>query len=142
MRTGQNSTESAPEAAAYHQQSAAPDKVESTILSPESPPDYERGLSNTDYIPKSPIYHPAGYSDEDSDKDSMLDFNLDEENWDEDPSDRGQKTPTQPEEDTPRKAPLQNRQGTLHLHRLASQMTKWTTSTKTQKKTSSEEWVK
>ena len=100
-----DSTESAPETAEYHQQSAAQDKVESTILSPESPPDYERGLSNTDYIPKSPIYRPAGYSDEDSDKDSMLDFNLDEENWDEDPSDRGQKTPSQTEEDTPQEGP-------------------------------------
>ena len=69
-----DSTESAAEAATYHQQSATQDKVKSTILSPESPPDYERGLSTTDYIPKSPIYHPAGYSDEeeDSELDSML----------------------------------------------------------------------
>ena len=37
-----DSTESASETATYHQQSAAPDKVESTILSPESPPEYEK----------------------------------------------------------------------------------------------------
>ena len=35
----------------------------------------------------------------------MLDFNLDEENWDEDPSDRGQKTPNQTEGDTPQEGP-------------------------------------
>ena len=99
-----DSTDSAPESATYHQEStAAPDKVESTILSPESPPDYERGLSNTDYIPKSPIYRPAGYSDEDSDQDSMLDFNLAEENWDEDNSPASHKNPNPPEEEASKK---------------------------------------
>ena len=100
-----DSTESAAEAATYHQQSATQDKVKSTILSPESPPDYERGLSTTDYIPKSPIYHPAGYSDEeeDSELDSMHEFNLDEENWDEDNSPTSPKNPNPPEEEASQK---------------------------------------
>ena len=100
-----DSTESAAEAATYHQQSATQDKVKSTILSPESPPDHERGLSTTDYIPKSPIYHPAGYSDEeeDSELDSMADFNLDEENWDEDNSPTSPKNPNPPEEEASQK---------------------------------------
>ena len=101
-----DSTDSAPESATYHQESAAaPDKVKSTILSPESPPDYERGLSTTDYIPKSPIYHPAGYSDEeeDSELDSMPDFNLDEENWDEDNSLTSPKNPNPPKEEASQK---------------------------------------
>ena len=76
-----SSTDSAPETAAYHKESTVPGKIQSTILSPESPPDYERGLSNLDYVPKSPVYYPAGYSDGDSDKDSLID--LHEENWDE-----------------------------------------------------------
>ena len=45
--------------------SKTPGKIQSTILSPESPPEYEKGLSNLDYVPKSPVYYPAGYSDED-----------------------------------------------------------------------------
>ena len=101
-----DSTESAAEGTTYHQQStAAPDKVKSTLLSPESPPDYERGLSTTDYIPKSPIYHPAGYSDEeeDSELDSEFDFNLDEENWDENHSSTSPKDPNPPEEEVPQK---------------------------------------
>ena len=68
-----SSTDSAPETAAYHKESTVPGKIQSTILSPESPPDYERGLSNLDYVPKSPVYYPAGYSDGDSDKDSLID---------------------------------------------------------------------
>ena len=83
--------------------------MESTILSPESPPEYEKGLSNLDYVPKSPIYHPAGYSDEDSDQDSMLDINLDEENWDEDHSE-GQKNPTQPEKEMTMEGPSADEQ--------------------------------
>ena len=74
-----------------------PGKIQSTILSPESPPEYEKGLSNLDYVPKSPVYYPAGYSDDDSDKDSLIDLN--EENWDEDHSARSQKSPTQPEKE-------------------------------------------
>ena len=100
-----DSTESAAEAATYHQQSATQDKVRSTILSPESPPDHERGLPTTDYIPKSPIYRPAGYSDEeeDSELDSEFDFNLDEENWDENHSSTSPKDPNPPEEEAPQK---------------------------------------
>ena len=60
--------------------STVPDKVESTILSPESPPEYEKGLTSLDYVPKSPVYHTAGYSDGESDKDSLID--LGDENWD------------------------------------------------------------
>ena len=98
-----DSTESAAEAATYHQQSATQDKVKSTILSPESPPDYERGLSTTDYIPKSPIYRPAGYSDEEEDSELDSDFNLDEENWDEDNSPTSPKNPNPPEEEASQK---------------------------------------
>ena len=90
-----DSTDSAPETAAYHAEST-PGKIQSTLLSPESPPDYERGLSNLDYVPKSPVYYPAGY--EDSDKDSLI--NLNEENWDEDHSVEGQNNQTQPEKET------------------------------------------
>ena len=35
----------------------------------------------------------------------MLDFNLDEDNWDEDTTDRGQEIPTQAQEDTPQEGP-------------------------------------
>ena len=100
-----DSTESAAEAATHDQQSATQDKVRSTILSPESPPDHERGLPTTDYIPKSPIYRPAGYSDEeeDSELDSEFDFNLDEENWDENHSSTSPKDPNPPEEEAPQK---------------------------------------
>ena len=105
-----DSTDSAPETAAYHQESTVPDKVESTILSPESPPEYEKGLSNLDYVPKSPVYRPAVYSDEDSDQDSMLDINLDEENWDEDHLEEGQKNPTQPEKEMTMEGPSADEQ--------------------------------
>ena len=98
-----SSTDSAPETAAYHEESTVPGKIQSTILSPESPPEYEKGLSNLDYVPKSPVYYPAGYSDEDSDKDSLIDLN--EENWDEDHSVEGQKNPTQPEKETTMEGP-------------------------------------
>ena len=97
-----DSTDSAPETA-YHEISKVPGKIQSTILSPESPPEYEKGLSNLDYVPKSPVYYPAGYSDDDSDQDSLIDLN--EENWDEDHSARGQKSPTQPEKETTLKGP-------------------------------------
>ena len=103
-----DSTDSAPESATYHQESAVPDKVESTILSPESPPEYEKGLSSLDYVPKSPVYYPAGYSDGESDKDSLID--LGEENWDGDNSPTSPKNPTPPEEEAPRRTPQQNRQ--------------------------------
>ena len=98
-----SSTESAPEAAACHEESTVPDKIQSTILSPESPPEYEKGLTNLDYIPKSPVYYPAGYSDDDSDKDSLIDLN---DNWDEDHSTEGQKIQTQPEEEDHPERPL------------------------------------
>ena len=89
-------------------QNPLPGKIQSTLLSPESPPDYERGLSNLDYVPKSPVYYPAGY--EDSDKDSLIDLN--EENWDEDHSvDRSEQTPTQPEKETAMKDTFSRRTG-------------------------------
>ena len=64
-----DSTDSAPESATYHQESAVPDKVESTILSPESPPDYEKGtVQHWTTSQNLPVYRPAGYSDEDSEQ--------------------------------------------------------------------------
>ena len=93
-----SSTDSAPETAAYHEESTVPGKIQSTTLSPESPPEYEKGLTNLDYVPKSPVYYPVGYSDGDSDKDSLIDLN--EENWDEDHSSADQKIPTPSEEET------------------------------------------
>ena len=95
------STDSASEAAVYHEEAKTPGKIQSTILSPESPPEYEKGLSNLDYVPKSPVYYPAGYSDGESDKDSLID--LGEENWDEDNSSASPKNPTPPEEEAPQK---------------------------------------
>ena len=97
-----DSTDSASESATYHQESTVPKKVESTILSPESPPEYEKGLSTLDYVPKSPIYRPAGYSDGESDKDSLIDL-AEEENWDEDNSSEGPKNPNPPEEEASQK---------------------------------------
>ena len=96
-----DSTDSAPETA-YHEQSKVPGKIQSTILSPESPPEYEKGLSNLDYVPNSPVYYPAGYSDV-SDQDSLIDLN--DEDWDEDHSARSQKSPTQLEKETTLKSP-------------------------------------
>ena len=87
-----SSTDSAPETA-YHEQSKVLGKINSTIVSPESPPEYEKGLSNLDYVPKSPVYYPAGYSDE-SDQDSLID--LTDEDFEETHSATGQKTPSQP----------------------------------------------
>ena len=130
-----DSTDSAPESATYHQKSAAaPDKVESTILSPESPPDYERGLSTTDYIPKSPIYRPAGYSDEDSDQESMPDFNLDEENWDEDNSPTSHKNPNPAEEEASQKDTSAEQKERSPTPSPTRQETTLTTSTWTQMK--------
>ena len=96
-----SSTDSAPETA-YHEQSKVPGKIQSTILSPESPPEYEKGLSNLDYVPKPPVYYPAEYSDV-SDQDSLIDLN--DEDWDEDHSARSQKSPSQPEKETTLKSP-------------------------------------
>ena len=45
-------------------------RFHSTALSPESPPEYEKGLSNVDYIPKSPIYPPPDVFSDASDQDS------------------------------------------------------------------------
>ena len=96
------STDSASEAeaAVYHKEAETPGKIQSTILSPESPPEYEKGLSSLDYVPKSPVYYPAGYSDGESEKDSLLDL---DENWDEDNSSDGPKNPTPPEEEASQK---------------------------------------
>ena len=95
------STDSASEAAVYHEEAKTTGKIQSTILSPESPPEYEKGLSSLDYVPKSPVYYPAGYSDGESDKDSLID--LGEENWDGDNSSASPKNPTPPEEEAPQK---------------------------------------
>ena len=97
-----DSTDSAPESATYQKESAVPDKVESTILSPESPPEYEKGLSSLDYVSESPIYRPVGYSDGESDKDSLIDL-AEEENWDGDNSSDGPKNPNPPEEEASQK---------------------------------------
>ena len=82
-------------------------KIQSTILSPESPPEYEKGLSNLDYVPKSPVYYPAGYSDV-SDQDSLID--LTDEDFEEDHSARSQKSPSQLEKETTLKRPLSRRE--------------------------------
>ena len=96
-----SSTDSAPETA-YHEQSKLAGKIQSTILSPESPPEYEKGLSNLDYVPKSPVYYPAGYSDV-SDQDSLID--LTDEDFEEDHPARSQKSPSQPEKETTLRSP-------------------------------------
>ena len=96
-----SSTDSAPDTA-YHEQSKLVGKIQSTILSPESPPEYEKGLSNLDYVPKSPVYYPAGYSDV-SDQDSLID--LTDEDLEENHSARSQKSPSQPEKETTLKSP-------------------------------------
>ena len=91
-----SSTDSAPETA-YHEQSKLAGKIQTTILSPESLHEYEKGLSNLDYVPKSPVYYPAGYSD-DSDQDSLID--LTDEDFEENHSARIQKSLSQPEKET------------------------------------------
>ena len=50
-----SSTDSAP-TDTYYEQSDLADGFHSIALSPESPPEYEKGLKGVDYIPKSPIY--------------------------------------------------------------------------------------
>ena len=89
-----SSTDSAPETT-YHEQSKLVDKIHSTILSPESPPEYEKGLSNLDYVPKSPIYYPAGMYSDVSDHDSLID--LTDEDFEENHSVGHQKNPRQSE---------------------------------------------
>ena len=70
-------------------------KIHSTALSPESPPEYEKGLSNLDYVPKSPIYYPPDMYSDVSDHDSLID--LTDEDFEEDHSERSQKNPRQSE---------------------------------------------
>ena len=96
-----SSTDSAPETA-YHEQSKLAGKIQSTILSPESPPECEKGLSNLDYVPKSPVYYPTGYSDV-SDQDSLID--LTDEDYEENHSTRSQKSPSQPEKEITLRSP-------------------------------------
>ena len=100
-----SSTDSAPETT-YHEQSKVAGKIHSTVLSPESPPEYEKGLSNLDYVPKSPIYYPAGYSDV-SDQDSLID--LTDEDFEEDHSEGSQKNPRQSEGEGTLKDPTSER---------------------------------
>ena len=66
-----SSTDSTPETM-YHEQSKMAGKIHSTALSPESPPEYEKGLSNLDYVPKSPIYYPPDMYSDVSDHDSLI----------------------------------------------------------------------
>ena len=40
----------------YYEELDIADGFHSITLSPESPPEYERGLKCVDYIPKSPVY--------------------------------------------------------------------------------------
>ena len=89
-----SSTDSAPETT-YHEQSKMAGKIHSTVLSPESPPEYEKGLSNLDYVPKSPIYYPPGMYSDVSDHDSLID--LTDDDFGEDHSERSQKNPRQSE---------------------------------------------
>ena len=89
-----SSTDSAPETT-YHEQSKMAGKIHSTALSPESPPEYEKGLSNLDYVPKSPIYYPPDVYSDVSDHDSLID--LTDEDFGEDHSERSQKNPRQSE---------------------------------------------
>ena len=89
-----SSTDSAP-TNTYHEQSKMAGKFNSTALSPESPPEYEKGLSNLDYIPKSPIYYPPDVFSDVSDHDSLID--LTDEDFEEEHSDESQKNPRQSE---------------------------------------------
>ena len=58
-----SSTDSIP-TDTYYEQSDLADGFHSIALSPESPPEYEKGLKSVDYIPKSPVYPPPDvYSD-------------------------------------------------------------------------------
>ena len=89
-----SSTDSAPETT-YHEQSNMAGKIHSTALSPESPPEYEKGLSNVDYIPKLPIYPPPDVFSDASDQDSLID--LTDEDFEEEHSEECQKNPRQSE---------------------------------------------
>ena len=70
-------------------------KIHPTALSLESPPEYEKGLSNLDYVPKSPIYYPPDMYSDVSDHDSLID--LTDEDFEEDHSEGSQKNPRQSE---------------------------------------------
>ena len=82
-------------------------KIHSTALSPESPPEYEKGLSNLDYISKSPIYYPPGMYSDILDHDSLID--LTDEDFEEDHSEGSQKNPRQSEEERTLKIPSSER---------------------------------
>ena len=79
----------------------------STALSPECPPEYEKGLSNVDYIPKSPIYPPPDLFSDASDEDSLID--LTDEDFEEEHSDQSQKNPRQSEGEGTLKGPSSER---------------------------------
>ena len=82
-------------------------RFHSTALSPESPPEYEKGLKSVDYIPKSPIYpHQMWFSDA-SNEDSLID--LTDEDVGEDHTDPSQKNPRQPEKEGPLRDTLSER---------------------------------
>ena len=103
------STESAP-TNTYHEQSNLVEGFNSTILSPESPPEYEKGLSNVDYIPKSPIYPPPDVFSDVSEEDSLID--LTDEDFEEEHSEENQKNPRQTEEESTVKDPSSERKAT------------------------------
>ena len=92
----------------YYEQSDMAGGFHSTALSPESPPEYEKGLKSVDYIPKSPIYPPPPdvYSDA-SNEESLID--LTDEDVEEDHTDPSQKNPRQSEEEGPQRDPLPER---------------------------------
>ena len=69
------------------------DGFHSIALSPESPPEYEKGLKNVDYIPKSPIYPPPDVYPDVSTEDSLDD--LTDEDDEKDHTNPSQKNPTQ-----------------------------------------------
>ena len=82
-------------------------EVHSTALSPESPPEYEKGLKSVDYIPKSPIYPPPDVFSDTSNEDSVID--LTDEDVEEDHTDQSQKNPRQSEGEGPLRDPLPER---------------------------------
>ena len=101
-----SSTDSAP-TNTYYEQSNMAGRFHSTALSPESPPEYEKGLSNVDYIPKSPIYPPPDVFSDASDEDSLID--LTDEDFEEEHSDQSQKNPRQSEGEGTLKDPSSER---------------------------------
>ena len=67
-----SSTDSAPEHT-YYEQADIADGFHSIALSPDSPPEYEKGLRPVDYVPRSPVYPPPDVFSEVSDEDPLQD---------------------------------------------------------------------